>query len=720
MNPEKLYSQLELSDARLREERESKSEIICAFHEAVIVFKPNLTPQIINSKAKLIFAKYLDDDNHIQNAPLYKNKKATVRFDLNLWLSKLLSIPLDSPDDTSPKEISIWLKDRETLKTTPLLLSAKALLTPEKTLKNLLLVVYDRTLHAQSDEQKRLMEAAFNSYHGQFITNEKGYITHPNDSFCTLTCLDADTLKSMTLTGWLNQQVSLKTSTNEVLTTLLNTRFWSGEVELHPLPNTTYYAVLSISLLADEQFNIEHYVVTIQNITDIHEAQLAIEQMAYYDDLTGLANRRLAFEHLDLALKHHKRHNTFAALFFINLDRFKSINDAFGRKTGDALLKQVAKILKESLREEDTIARVGGDEFLVLTQDKAFSKTQATQNAYHLAKKIAKHLNKNYHINETTLNSTTCIGITVFPFQEGDTAEDLMLYADLAMSAAKKRTNQKIYFYESSLSEVVIERRSLEHALTTADLDEQFELHYQVQIGRDNKLHGAESLIRWTHPELGSIPPNKFIPIAEEGRQILRLGDWIMSKAFLQAKEWCKRQPDFNLSINISPIQFHEADFVQQTIEILNKTEVSPKNITLELTEGVLISDTQSALKKIEDLTRLGFNISIDDFGTGYSSLSYLQRLPIHELKIDKSFIFRVPESKDDIAIVESIISLARNKNLLIVAEGVETEEQEAFLREQPDNIIIQGYLFGTPCNATEFEKYFQAEEEAFSDKSDA
>ncbi|MDG6774549.1 EAL domain-containing protein [Thiomicrorhabdus sp. ZW0627] len=711
MNSEKLYSQLELSDARLREEKESKSEIICAFHEAVIVFKPNLTPQIINAQAKLMFAKYLDTQQHIQNVPLYKNKKATVRFDLHLWLSKLLAIPTDGSDTNTPTEVSVWLKDRETLKTTPLLLSAKPLLTPERNLKNLLLVVYDRTIHAQSDEQKRLMEAAFNSYHGQFITNEKGYITHPNDSFCTLTGLDAETLKSMTLTGWLDQQVSLKITTNEVLTTLLSTRFWSGEVELHPLPNVTYYAVLSISLLADEQFNIEHYVVNIQNITEIHEAQMAIEQMAYYDDLTGLANRRLAFEHLDLALKHHKRHGTFAALFFINLDRFKSINDAFGRKTGDALLKQVAKILKDSLREEDTIARVGGDEFLVLTQDKAFSKTQATQNAYHLAKKIAKHLNKNYHINETTLNSTTCIGITVFPFQEGDTAEDLMLYADLAMSAAKKRTNQKIYFYESSLSEIVIERRSLEHALTIADLDEQFELHYQAQIGPNGQLHGAESLIRWNHPELGTIPPNKFIPIAEEGRQILRLGDWILAKAFQQSKEWCQKQPDFNLSINISPIQFHEADFVQQTIKILNECGANPKNITLELTEGVLISDTQSALKKIEDLTKLGFNISIDDFGTGYSSLSYLQKLPIHELKIDKSFIFRVPESQDDIAIVESIISLARNKNLLIVAEGVETEQQADFLRQQPDDIIMQGYLFSEPCSKTEFEKFFSSAE---------
>lgn len=704
MTTETLHTQLEHSVARLKEEKENKSAIIHAFHEAVIVFTPLLTPQIINQQASELFGEYIGDDQHIHDAPLFTNRKATLKFDLENWLQLLLK-----HSGRSPEEVRVWLQNPHTLKTTPLLLSGKALLTPQDELKNVLLVIYDRSIYAQADEQKRLMEAAFNSYDGQFVTNEKGYITHPNDTFCALTCLNPAELRSMTLTAWLEQQVTLKTSLNEVLNTLLTTRHWSGEVELHPAPNTTFYAVLSLSMLADEQFNIEHYVATVQNITDIHEAKLAIEQMAYYDDLTGLANRRLAYEHVEMALKHHKRSNTFAALFFINLDRFKSINDSFGRRTGDALLKQVAELLKNMLRDEDITARVGGDEFLVLTQDKALSQTQATQNAYHLANKIAKNLNKHYHINETTLNSTVCIGISVFPFHKDDSAEDVMVYADLAMSAAKKRTNQKIYFYEPTLSEAVIERRALEHALTVADLDREFTLNYQAQIDRHDQIHGAETLIRWEHPELGPVPPHKFIPIAEEGRQILRLGDWIIHQAFLQCKRWCRHHPDFNLSINISPIQFHEADFVEQTFKIMQETAVNPNNITLELTEGVLISDTQSALNKIEQLSKRGFRISIDDFGTGYSSLSYLQKLPIHELKIDKSFIFRIPQSLDDVAIVESIISLAKSKQLTIVAEGVETEEQVHFLRQQPDDILIQGYFFSQPCQSKEFERLFLA-----------
>ena len=708
MNSNKLYAQLEQSVALLQEEKENKLSIICAFHEAVLVFTPELNPRIINDEAKVLFKDYLDNTAFIETVPFSKNKKATLTFHIKPWLDELMASPSDEP-----KEAYIWLKDPLTLKTKPLLISGKALLTPEGEVRDLLVVFYDRTVYAQADTQRRLMEAAFNSYDGQFITNEKGYITHPNDSFCALTGLSAQALKSITLTGWLDKQVRLKTSSHEVLTTLLETKHWSGEVELHPMPDTTFYAVLSISMLLDEQMNIEHYVATIQNITDIHEAQLAIEQMAYYDDLTGLANRRLATEHLETAIRHHKRHHSYASLFFINLDRFKAINDSFGRNTGDLLLQQVAKNLKNLLREEDTIARIGGDEFLIMTQDKATSKNKATQNAYHLSQKISKRLNKNYHLNEITINSAVCIGITIFPFADNDSAENLMVYADLAVAAAKRRNNNKTYFYEPSLSEALIERRELEQALTTADLDAQFQLYYQAQLGTNKRLHGAETLLRWIHPELGFISPGKFIPIAEEGRQILRLGHWVMGKAFAQAKLWADQQPDFNLSINISPIQFHEVDFVEQTEFMIEATGVNPINITLELTEGVLIADTESALKKIEQLHKLGIKISIDDFGTGYSSLSYLQKLPIHELKIDQSFIFRVPESQDDIAIVESIISLARSKKLLIVAEGVETQAQAEFLNQQPGEILIQGFLYSRPCTQLEFEETFFPEKPA-------
>ena len=702
MNSKKLYAQLEQSVALLQEEKENKLSIICAFHEAVLVFTPEYHPRIVNNEAKQLFAAYLENEHFIETIPFSKNKKATLSFQIKPWLDSLVDKPSEEP-----KESYIWLKDPLTLKTKPLLISGKALLTPEGTVRDLLVVFYDRTVYAQADTQKRLMEAAFNSYDGQFITNEKGYITHPNDSFCALTGLSTQALKSVTLTGWLDKQVRLKTNTHEVLTTLLEAKHWSGEVELHPMPDTTFYAVLSISMLLDEQMNIEHYVATIQNITDIHEAQQAIEQMAYYDDLTRLANRRLVTEHIESAIRHHKRNHSYASLFFINLDRFKAINDSFGRSTGDLLLQQVAKNLKSLLREEDTIARVGGDEFLILTQDKATSKNKATQNAYHLSQKISKRLNKNYHLNEITINSSVCIGITIFPFAENDSAESLMVYADLAVAAAKKRNNNKTYFYEPSLSEALIERRELEQALSSADFDTQFQLYFQAQFGTHKRLHGAETLIRWIHPELGFISPSKFIPIAEEGRQILRLGHWVMGQAFTQAKLWSEIQPDFNLSINISPIQFHEVDFVEQVEFMIDAAMVNPANITLELTEGVLISDTKSALKKIERLNQLGIKISIDDFGTGYSSLSYLQKLPIHELKIDKSFIFRVPDSQDDMAIVESIISLARSKKLRIVAEGVETEAQADFLNDQPSEILIQGFLYSQPCPKNEFEETF-------------
>jgi len=461
-------------------------------------------------------------------------------------------------------------------------------------------------------------------------------------------------------------------------------------------------------MVADKEYNIEHYIVNVQNISEIKEAHHKIEHMAFYDGLTGLPNRKLAIEYLNTNIKYHRRHKTFSGLLYINLDRFKTINDAFGRKTGDRFLIKIASVLNKLLREEDNIARVGGDEFLVATQDKETDIETATRNTLKLALKISKALNHHYTVDELTLHSSARIGMIIYPSQEHETAENLLINADLATTKAKDvKKKHKIYLYETALSEEVKSRRQLENDLTNTHKKGELELYFQAQMAPNNKLHGAETLIRWKHPVLGFIPPDKFIGIAEESRQILKLGAWIMYNAFLQAKTWSKQIPDFMLSINISPIQFHEADFIENVLAILEDTKVDPNTITLELTEGVLISDSESAVEKIARLVELGFKISIDDFGTGYSSLSYFQRLPIHELKIDKSFISRVPHSKEDIAIVESIVHLARTKNLMLVAEGVETQEQIDFLQTQSSKVLVQGYFYSKPCPATEFEQTF-------------
>ncbi len=703
MSSKQNVTELEKNIQHLREERESKREIINAIQDGIIVFKPNLKIQLINARATKLLACDACETQFFNSLTLFKNKKGTISFKLESWL-----MPITTSSRKEPVELNIWFRNPITLKSTPLCLNAKVLFSKKGKIKSLLLTIYDRSLHKQADEQKRLMQAAFNNFNGQFIANEKGYITHPNDSFIAMTGLSAAQLQKMTLMHWLDLQISLINDTNGLLRTLLERKYWSGEVELHPSPYLTFYAILTISMIADDDFNIEHYIVTVQNITDIKEAQSKLQQMAFYDGLTGLANRKLARELLFTALKNHQRCETYSSVLYINLDRFKSINNAFGRKTGDTLLVNMAFALKKLLRAGDSLARVGGDEFVVLAQDSAKDTEKATRNALKLAHKISDALNQHYQVDELTLHSTVRIGLIVYPYAEDDTPDSLLTNADLAMSEAKNlKKNQKIHIYEPTLSEKVRARRQLEIDLNSPDLDSQLLLNFQAQIGKGDVLHGAETLIRWKHPTLGFIPPNKFIGIAEESRQILKVGAWVLYHAFIQVKEWVKTHPNFNLSINISPIQFHEADFVRHIREMLIHTDVNPNNITLELTEGVLISDTESALEKIEKLNRLGFKISIDDFGTGYSSLSYLQRLPIHELKIDKSFISRVPESTEDIAIVESIIRLAQTKSLTIVAEGVETQQQVDFIRKQPDNILIQGFFYSRPVEAEVFEKTF-------------
>lgn len=702
MDVDPQFTKLEKTVQRLKDERENKREIFDAIHDGIIVFKNNWSVQSINKQAKSLLSV---NDNFLLEEmplPLFKNKKTTITFKLDSWLKRIKENPT-----SEASEILIWHSEPSTLKSTPFLFSAKALLNKKGKVKNILLAIYDRSIHSQADEQKRLMQAAFDSYNAQFISNEKGYIIKPNESFIAMSGLSAERLKKMTLMQWIEQQVSLKNDTNGLLKSLIEQRFWSGEVEIHPTEEMTFYAILSISMILDSESNIEHYIVSLQNITDIKEAHSQIEHMAFYDNLTGLANRKLAIEYINSAIKNHRRHHTYSALLYINIDRFKGINDAFGRKTGDRFLKKLAYVLKKVLREEDQIARVGGDEFVISTQDRESNPENALRNATKLAHKISNALNHHFLVDELTLHSSARIGMIIYP-GEKDSAESLLINADLAVTKAKLvKKKHKIFVYEPSLSEEVKSKRQLENDLILAHKRGEIALYYQAQVDSNTQLRGAETLVRWNHPELGFISPIRFIQIAEESRQILKLGAWIMHQAFLQAKRWSKKHPDFNLSINISPIQFHEADFIDNVISVLIETQVNPKNITLELTEGVLISDTESAVEKIDRLVEVGFKVSIDDFGTGYSSLSYFQRLPINELKIDKSFISNVPNSKEDVAIVESIVRLAQSKNLLIVAEGVETQEQVDFLNQQPDDILIQGYFYSRPCPADEFERDF-------------
>lgn len=697
---------LEESVARLRDERQFKRDIINALHDAILVFDRDLNIQIINEEARQLLSFKEDTDDFFEDLAFFKNKKRTLKFHIKTWLQDTLDKP-----HSNPKETHVWvtLKHTDTL-FTPVLISSKTILSKRGEFQGLLLAIYDRSIYAQADEQNRILEAAFNSYDGQFITNEKGYIIKPNFAFSAYTGLMPQEFSELSIIQWIKKQVTLKGTTqiDDILKTLLTEKKWSGEVKICPSEDTVFHTVLSLSMISDNENNVEHYIGTLQDITDIKEAQAEIEHLAYFDDLTGLPNRRLMVEHLEHAVLHNKRDHSYSALLYIDLDNFKEINDIYGHTIGDRTLKYTAETLLNHLRAVDILGRISGDEFLVLTRSPVLSSATAVQHALTLSTKLQKVLSQNILLDDLAIPSAASIGVCVFPMADTDLPDALISNADLAMYEAKKRGRNQTYFYKSELTQKILKRRELEEALKNANYDDEFYLAYQPQASDcDETLH-AEALIRWNQPQLGVIPPDRFIHVAEDNKQILKLGLWIIETAFKQAKKWNDAHPkNIHLSINISPVQFHERDFVETVQNIQAQTQIDPNWITLELTEGILIKNIDDALIKIKQLAALGYKLSIDDFGTGYSSLSYFQKLPIHELKIDQSFVSRLPGSREDSSIVNTIIQLASSKDLTVVAEGVETLEQVEFLKKQNGNILLQGYYFSKPLTAQHFEETF-------------
>lgn len=687
---------------KLYAEQQFKHDIIHSLHDGIIVFHADFSVHILNERARILLSFDNDSEYLFEDLLLFKNKKGTRRFDLKQWLEQCAR-----SSQPHPKDHPVWLRPAPAESMTPLLFSVKPIQNTHGQIETLLLVIYDHALHAEVKEKKRILNAALNSFDGQFITNEKGYITSPNFAFCAYTGLMLEQLKTLTILNWIQKQVSLKVTEEELLRCLLQDGRWSGEIQVHPDENTTFYAVLSLSLICDEQKNIECYVGTLQDITDLKEAQAEMERLAFYDELTGLPNRRLFLEHLEHNLLHQMRQRTFNALLYLDLDRFKATNDAFGHRAGDELLKETAKRLKTVLRAEDTVARLGGDEFVILAQLDASTYEKAAQSALTLSDKLIESLSEPTFVLDQPVKNCASIGICCFPLQENEHPEDLITYADLAMYQAKHSGIGQIRFYEHTLSEEMRERHQLEKALNNAEFDTEFHLCFQPQFDLNENLVSAEVLIRWQHPELGLVSPAKFIPVAEDNRQILKIGESVIRKAFHIAKEWNENHGLKNLSINISPIQFHETSFVADIRRLQTEVGVDPSLITLEITEGILITEMDLALRKIDALTEQGYKFSIDDFGTGYSSLSYFQKLPIQELKIDRSFVFRVPESKEDIAIIETIIALANSKQLTIVAEGVETLDQVNYFKRNQGPMHLQGFYFSKPLSKTELEERF-------------
>ncbi|OGS90717.1 MAG: hypothetical protein A2Z95_06855 [Gallionellales bacterium GWA2_60_18] len=481
---------------------------------------------------------------------------------------------------------------------------------------------------------------------------------------------------------------------------ILSTGHWQGEIWNRRKDGHVYPEWLTISRILGTEGKVEHFIAVFEDITEHKEAEERIQRMAHFDALTGLPNRALLNDRAMHALSMAQRKRKQLALLFVDLDNFKNVNDTLGHHIGDRLLVEVARRIESAIRVEDTVSRQGGDEFIVLLPD------ADADGAAHVAEKLLEEVSRVFTIDSNELVVTPSIGIAMYP-GDGDDFDALSRNADAAMYRAKRDGRNAFRFFTPEMQAHSARILQLENALRHALEREQLWLHYQPQLAmQGGRVIGAEALLRWVHPELGMISPAEFIPVAENSGQILAIGEWVLRTAVRQMKAWMDAGlPPMIIAVNLSAAQFRHSRLPELVTRILDEEELAPQYLELELTESVTMDDPLAAIAVMDDLHARGIRMSIDDFGTGYSSLSYLKRFQVYKLKIDQSFVRDITVDPEDRAIVGAIISLANSLGMQTIAEGVETEDQLAFLREQGCD-EVQGFHFSRPVPPGEFEAF--------------
>jgi diguanylate cyclase (GGDEF)-like protein len=432
------------------------------------------------------------------------------------------------------------------------------------------------------------------------------------------------------------------------------------------------------------------------SIRRTHDAQAELQRLAMYDSLTGLPNRRYLLESLERALAHARHQQHPGALLFIDLDHFKNVNDTRGHSAGDTHLKAVSERLAAQLGDGATLARLGGDEFVVLLPELKLAEEAASHSALLTAERLRAAMEAPIDHGLGPTQSTISIGVALFPRRD-QSADDLLREADTAMYRAKEEGRNRIAFFKPAMQSELQERLVLESDLAQAVAHAQLGVAVQAQFDAQGRTVGAELLLRWQHPTRGAIPPAQFIPLAEHTGQIVAMGEWVLAQACQLTRRLRAQGLHFPVSVNISPRQFRQPDFVPRVQALLAQHGTQPGDLIFEVTEGLLIKDTDDTVARMHELVALGVRFSVDDFGTGYSSLSYLKRLPLYELKIDRAFVQDTPEDPNDTAIVRLVLSMARELGLSVVAEGVETHDQADFLIAHGCD-RLQGYLYARPC----------------------
>ncbi|MEW9840720.1 sensor domain-containing protein [Pseudomonas juntendi] len=568
-----------------------------------------------------------------------------------------------------------------------------------------------RDISQQRRAEKDLRMAATVFEHSTsaiLITDPAGYIVQANEAFSRVSGYAVsdvlDQLPSM-LTVDEQQESHLR----YVVKQLHQRGSWEGEVWLKRRDGDHYPAWVGITAVLDDEGDLASYVCFFTDISERKASEQRIHRLAYYDALTHLPNRTLFQDRLYNALQQAERQKAWVVLMFLDLDRFKPINDSLGHAAGDRMLKDMALRLLACVDDDDTVARMGGDEFTLLLQPRA-TREMALNRAIHVAENILASLVRPFVLENREFFVTASIGIALSP-QDGSELSQLMKNADTAMYHAKERGKNNFQFYQAEMNASALERLELESDLRHAMEQNEFILYYQPQFSGDGKrLTGAEALLRWRHPTRGLVPPGDFIPVIEELGLVVDVGDWVLREASRQLKAWHKakvRVP--KVSVNISARQFSDGQLGTRIATILEECGLPPACLELELTESILMREVNEALQILASLKNLGLSIAVDDFGTGYSSLNYLKQFPIDVLKIDRTFVDGLPEGEQDAQIARAIIAMAHSLNLAVIAEGVETHEQLEFLREHGCD-EVQGYLFGRPMPAHQFEAQFANE----------
>ena len=487
---------------------------------------------------------------------------------------------------------------------------------------------------------------------------------------------------------------------------IIKTGRWSGEVWNRRKNGEIFPVWLNISTVVDDLGQVTHYVSVFSDITPIKESQEQLERLAHHDALTGLPNRLLFHARLEHALERARREGRLVAILCFDLDHFKNINDSLGHPAGDRLLQVVTKRLLDSVRREDTVARLGGDEFTILLEE-----LQESKDAGIVAEKALNVLAEPFELDGHEAYVSGSVGISLFP-ADGHDATTLLKNADSALYRAKEHGRNNYQFYTEDLTIAAFKRLALESSLRRAVEREEFTLYYQPQLSLNSgRVVGAEALVRWQHPELGLVFPAEFIPMAESTGLIVKLGEWVMDTACTQAKAWQKEGlPPIRIAINLSSVQVNRGDIITTVERVLQETGLDPQYMELEITEGLIMQQTHQTIAILEKLKAMGVMLAVDDFGTGYSSLSYLKRLPLHRLKIDRSFVCDIPDDSEDMAITRAVIALGNNLQLVVVAEGVENETQLEFLRSNGCD-EAQGYLYSAPVPAADFAAFVRNED---------